>query len=95
MAMIRVSDISGDREAQELTFSVGESHYEIDLTDAEVEKMKGDLGMFLDVARKPAQKVSTASFDAKEVRVWAQKHGIEVHPQGRIPKVVLEQWKNR
>lgn len=95
MAMIRVSDISGDRDAQLTTLSINGVHYEIDLTNEEIDGLKHELGRFLAVARSQLSASSGGSFDAKEVRAWAQAHGLEMNPQGRIPKAIVAQWRNR
>lgn len=95
MAMIRVSDISGDRDAHLTMFSIKENCFEIDLTDTELEELKHDLGKFLDAARKQVPVTTAKDFDAKEVRAWAQDNGIEMNPQGRLPKNIIEQWRNR
>ncbi|MGP5049287.1 Lsr2 dimerization domain-containing protein [Glutamicibacter ardleyensis] len=95
MALIRVSDISGDRDAHLTMFSIKENRFEIDLTNTELEKLKHDLGKFLDVARKQFPATAAKDFDAKDVRAWAKDNGIEMNPQGRIPKSIIEQWRNR
>ncbi|MGP4994576.1 Lsr2 dimerization domain-containing protein [Glutamicibacter ardleyensis] len=97
MAMIRVSDISGDTNANAIHFSVDQKSYEIDLTDAETEQMQQDISRFLSVARKASApgKPQTSNPNAKRIREWAQKNGHSVNPQGRLPKSLINLWLDR
>ncbi|MGP5262786.1 Lsr2 dimerization domain-containing protein [Glutamicibacter arilaitensis] len=96
--MIRVSDLSGKRDAEVLQFSVGDETFEIDVTYEEKSVMEQTLGKFLTVARrKPssAKNLPTRAMESKAIREWAEANGHDLSPQGRLPKRIIELYRNR
>jgi hypothetical protein len=99
------SDFSGRKNAREFNYSIDGTDYTIDLTEAEIQRFKKAVSKFVDhskstnestkkskaKSRRPASK-GKRSGDAKAIREWAASVGIEVAPQGRISKVVADQY---
>jgi hypothetical protein len=96
-----------DGQGQTVTFSVGSTQYEIDLSDQNLERFYDALKPYTDVARKvgrrsgsraaPAKSAAGRTFvadvDPKAVRAWADGAGVEVSSRGRIPAEVVEQYR--
>ncbi|MER5973541.1 Lsr2 family protein [Streptomyces sp. NPDC001922] len=88
-------DIDGGEAAETVNFGLDGKSYEIDLTEANAEKLRGALAPYVEAGRKRAKsgkayhRTSVAP-DPSAVRAWARSHGMEVPPRGRIPKKVYE-----
>ena len=96
-----------DGQGQTVTFSVGSTQYEIDLSDKNLGRFYDAMQPYIEVARKvsgrPGSKAApsksaagrtfVADVDPKSVRVWAEGAGIEVSSRGRIPTDVVEQYR--
>lgn len=94
------SDLSGEADAFTFPFTLGEESFEIDLTSQEQEEFFSALERFTEAARRvetPVKEAKTApakDYDAVEVRTWAQDNGYEVPPKGRLPKLVIDEYRN-
>lgn len=95
-------DLDGSEATQHITFSVGSTTYEIDLSDKNAAKFHKALAPYTEAARKVrgngrSQHRSSAgngsSVDTKAVRQWAERNGIELAKRGRIPADVLAKYK--
>ena len=94
-----------DGNGQGVSFGLDGTTYEIDLTNAHAEEMRGVLARYVEAARKtgsdrPARARSTgrsrsskSDISPTAVREWAKANGIEVSARGRIPQSVIEQFK--
>jgi len=106
---IITSDLSGEElergQGRTVVFSVEDSAYSIDLTDAEADEFHETLKTYTSVASRrssrPAQtrkSSSTAgssgsgrtSEELAHVRAWAKENGYEVSERGRIKAEILE-----
>ena len=88
-------DIDGGEATQTVTFALDGTQYEIDLNDANAERLRDALAPFVGHGRKvtggarrggrraSAQAAGGAS--AKEIREWAHANGHAVPERGRIP----------
>lgn len=90
------SDLSGEADAATFTFGVGETWYEIDLTDEERKQLEESLKGYVKASRKatnrPAKKkvVPDTSVEEREkIRIWAKENDYELAEYGRIPKHIL------
>ncbi|MFC4048340.1 Lsr2 family protein [Actinomadura syzygii] len=92
------SDLSGKGDAATITFGLGGTWYEIDLTPEEEEKLASTLKTYIEAGRKAAadnkpekvrQVPETTVEERDEIRAWAKKEGIELAERGRIPKKVM------
>ncbi|MFJ5725859.1 Lsr2 family protein [Streptomyces sp. NPDC093149] len=89
------SDLSGKPDATTVTFGLGDTWYEIDLTAKEQKDLEDALKSYLKVGRKaerkPAKKrvvPETTAEEREKIREWAREEGLELAERGRIPKTV-------
>lgn len=106
---IITSDLSGEElergQGRTITFSVDDSAYSIDLTDAEAQEFHDTLGKYTSVAarrsNRPAQARKTSgtsgssgsgrtSEELAHIRAWAKANGHEVSDRGRIKAEIIE-----
>ncbi|TPG09385.1 histone-like nucleoid-structuring protein Lsr2 [Curtobacterium flaccumfaciens] len=100
---IITDDLDQTQGAETRTFMVGVKTYEIDLTDANYEKLEAALAPFIDAARvvrtdkmeqiKQLRRQSRS--DLTEIREWAKANGHSVSERGRIPNSVMDAYDAR
>jgi len=89
-------DIDGGEASQTVTFALDGTSYEIDLNDANAEKLRAAIAPFVGHSRKvasagrrgPGRRANPAvigGVSAKEIREWAHSNGHAVPERGRIP----------
>jgi hypothetical protein len=95
--IILEDDIDGGEATQTVTFALDGTNYEIDLNDANAEKLRDAIAPFVGHARKvsggarrgpgrrPATSAVAGGASAKEIREWAHANGQAVPERGRIP----------
>ncbi|HVX54855.1 Lsr2 family protein [Nocardioides sp.] len=92
-------DIDGGEATQTVTFALDGTHYEIDLNDANADKLREALAPYVGHGRKVAgaqarrgrrTAASTGGTSAKEIRDWARANGYTVPDRGRIPADVRQ-----
>lgn len=99
-----VDDVDGGRADETVTFGLDGTHYEIDLTKANAEKLRKELARFVSAARKTGTKrqssrttgpgrKATGGPSSHEVRQWAKEHGIQVNERGRISSEVMVKFQ--
>ena len=91
-------DIDGGEASQTVTFGLDGTSYEIDLNDANAEKLRDAVAPFIGHARKvssgarrgrrAAGSTNNGGVSAKEIRDWARSAGYTVPERGRIPAEV-------
>ena len=88
-----------DAEGKSISFSFDGTSYEIDLSGKNVEKMRADLQVYIDKARKVSRRSSGGSksepapLDTRAVRAWAEEQGLEVSARGRLSSELIEQYR--
>lgn len=99
-----VDDLDGTTSSDVATvlFSLDGVTYEIDLTEANAERLRGSLAQYVESARrvggrikrgaKSGQNGSGSSKDAGLVRAWANENGYGLSGRGRIPSHVVEAY---
>jgi Lsr2 len=103
-----IDDIDGSDAAGTFDFSLDGRQYQIDLSDDNAAKLRDALAPFIDAARKAGGRSGgrgrqrqvaedrTARTNREEtaaVREWAREHGHKVNDRGRIPKSVIEAYR--
>ena len=100
-----VDDLDGTTSSDVSTvlFSLDGVTYEIDLSEANAERLRGGLAEYVEAARrvggrikrggKSGQNGSGASNDAGLVRAWANENGFGLSGRGRIPSHVVEAYR--
>lgn len=93
-----VSDLSGKSNADTVTFGLGDTWYEVDLTAEERKGLESALKSYLKVGRKaenvPKKRFvpETTAEERDKIREWARKKGFDFHDRGRIPKTVMKAY---
>jgi len=100
-----VDDLDGTTSSDVSTvlFSLDGVTYEIDLSEANAERLRGGLAEYVEAGRrvggrikrggKSGQNGSGASNDAGLVRAWANENGFGLSGRGRIPSHVVEAYR--
>lgn len=101
-----VDDLDGtsSQDVSTVLFGLDGVSYEIDLSDANAERLRESLAEYVDSARRtggrikrgtrPAQSGKAAnSGEAGQIREWALENGFELAGRGRIPSHVVEAYK--
>lgn len=94
-------DFDGSEDAETVTFSYQGRSYEIDLSDANREKLESALAPYITAGRKSAAGARAKSSGPRSrggsselaaVRAWAQENGHTVNSRGRVPQAVLDAY---
>lgn len=105
--VLLVDDLEGGNADETVTFGLDGKSYEIDLTSANAEKLRGVLddyvknGRRVTGTRSPRGKGRAASASASaggnpltaKIRAWAKEQGYEVNDRGRVPAGIREAYE--
>ncbi|MDW6058066.1 Lsr2 family protein [Streptomyces sp. FXJ1.4098] len=94
------SDLSGKPDAATVTFGLGDTWYEVDLTAEEQKELEKTLKSYVKVGRKvgkttPVKKPvvpETTLEERDKIRKWAKEEGYEFADRGRIPKTIMKAY---
>ena len=95
-------DLDGEADADEtVTFALGNTTYEIDLSQKNIDRLHTALAPFIAAARKVPRMAPTVAPRKKNppnaeldsIRYWASKNGYAVSDKGRIPVNVLAAYR--
>lgn len=102
---LKVDDIDGSDlgdGGETVTFAIGGTQYEMDLSDKNADKFRKDMEKYVSVARKVSggrsgRRSSTGgSGRSKEelqaIRTWARENGHEVNERGRISQTITDAY---
>jgi len=102
--VLLVDDIDGGNAAETVSFALDGVSYEIDLSEANAQKLRDDLASWVGHARRAGGRRSTGRRaanggaaragrgDLAAVREWARKHGHKVSDRGRISAEVQDAY---
>jgi hypothetical protein len=101
-----VDDLDGtsSQDVSTVLFGLDGVSYEIDLSEANAERLRQSLAEYVEAARRtggrikrgtrPAQSGKSANaHEAGQIREWAMENGFELAGRGRIPSHVVEAYK--
>lgn len=102
--VLLVDDLDGGEADETVTFALDGVTYEIDLTTANADKLRGLLTPYLDSGRRTGGRVGrgrgpkvarggSASQDTAKIRAWAKDKGYEVNDRGRVPASIREAYE--
>jgi hypothetical protein len=99
-----VDDIDGSEADEQVEFAIDGKAYEIDLSAANVSRLRDALAPFVSAARRtggrrggasPSTTPARAGTDREQnqaIREWAVQQGMKISERGRIPSNVLEAY---
>lgn len=105
--VVLIDDLTGGPADTTVTFALGKTEYEIDLSEESAAEMREALSRYTKAARKVSgggggggrrgarapKATSSSSYDPAAVRAWAAGRGIDVSPRGRLKAEVVEQFR--
>ncbi|MCX4692610.1 Lsr2 family protein [Streptomyces sp. NBC_01408] len=103
--VLLVDDLDGVEADETVTFALDGKTYEIDLTTANAEKLRGLLEPFTKGGRRTGGRATSARAkggrasattgnpDTAEIRAWAKENGYNVNDRGRVPADIREAYE--
>ena len=101
--VLLVDDIDGGEADETVTFALDGKTYEIDLTTANADKLRGLLDPYVKGGRRTggrasggrgkARAASGGSQDTAQIRAWAKENNLEVNDRGRVPASIREAYE--
>lgn len=101
--VLLVDDLDGGEADETVTFALDGKTYEIDLTTANADKLRGLLGPYTKGGRRTGGRAATGrgkvrtgpvgGQDTAKIRAWAKENGYEVNDRGRVPATVREAYE--
>ncbi|GHE74702.1 Lsr2 family protein [Streptomyces longispororuber] len=101
--VLLVDDLDGGEADETVTFALDGKSYEIDLTTANADKLRGLLEPYLKSGRRTGGRASgrgkgrapaaSSSQDTAQIRAWAKENGFEVNDRGRVPASIREAYE--
>ncbi|MGA4840394.1 histone-like nucleoid-structuring protein Lsr2 [Streptomyces sp. G45] len=101
--VLLVDDLDGGEADETVTFALDGKSYEIDLTTANADKLRGLLEPYLKGGRRTGGRssgrgkgrsaASSGSQDTAQIRAWAKDNGFEVNDRGRVPASIREAYE--
>jgi len=97
--VLLVDDLDGTEGSETISFGLDGASYEIDLSTVNAKKLRGDLALWLEHARRatgPAngtpKRTRTSRTRAADIRTWAREQGYKVSGRGRIPPAIVGEY---
>ncbi|MEV6678746.1 Lsr2 family protein [Streptomyces erythrochromogenes] len=102
--VLLVDDLDGGEADETVTFALDGKTYEIDLTTANAEKLRGLLDPYTKGGRRTGGRATAARAkgrasaatghpDTAEIRAWAKENGYNVNDRGRVPAEIREAYE--
>ena len=102
--VLLVDDLDGGEADETVTFALDGKTYEIDLTTANADKLRGLLEPVHEERapyrwpcrgrpRQGAAPAAGGSQDTAKIRAWAKENGYEVNDRGRVPADIREAYE--
>ncbi|MFJ1564781.1 histone-like nucleoid-structuring protein Lsr2 [Streptomyces erythrochromogenes] len=102
--VLLVDDLDGGEADETVTFALDGKTYEIDLTTANAEKLRGLLDPYTKGGRRTGGRAgaarakgrasaATGNPDTAEIRAWAKENGYSVNDRGRVPAEIREAYE--
>lgn len=102
--VLLVDDLDGGEADETVTFALDGKTYEIDLTTANADKLRGLLDPYVKGGRRTggrasggrgkARAASGGSQDTAQIRAWAKENGYDVNDRGRVPATIRQAYED-
>jgi hypothetical protein len=99
-----VDDIDGGEADQSVTFALDGVQYEIDLSAANADALRSELGAYVAAARRTGGRKARSSGTApaatpdrertRMIRAWAVDNGYEISERGRLSSAIVEAFES-
>jgi len=102
--VLLLDDLDGGEADETVTFALDGKTYEIDLTTANADKLRGALEPYVAKGRRTGGRSQrgkgrassgggSSSPDTAKIRAWAKDQGYEVNDRGRVPANIREAYE--
>lgn len=97
--IILIDDLDGGEADETVRFGLDGTQYEIDLSSAHAEELRGALSSYVTAARResqPKQRQSAPAArnqEAAQIREWAKANGYNVSSRGRVNSEIIEAYR--
>ncbi|MCP3822329.1 Lsr2 family protein [Streptomyces sp. A3M-1-3] len=102
--VLLVDDLDGVEADETVTFALDGKTYEIDLTTANADKLRGLLEPYTKSGRRTGGRAATGrgkgravaaggGKDTAEIRAWAKANNYSVNDRGRVPAEIREAYE--
>ncbi|MEU6927571.1 Lsr2 family protein [Streptomyces sp. NPDC046385] len=103
--VLLVDDLDGGEADETVTFALDGKSYEIDLTTANADKLRGLLEPYAKSGRRTGGRsagtrgkgrvvASGGSPDTAKIRAWAKENGYNVNDRGRVPAEIKAAYED-
>ncbi|WP_026424218.1 histone-like nucleoid-structuring protein Lsr2 [Actinokineospora inagensis] len=98
-------DGSAGEDIRSVEFGLDGVNYEIDLSEANAERLRADLAEYIAASRRTGGRIRRAAAagkpagegrskeQTKAIRDWARRNGHDISERGRIPSAVVEAFE--
>jgi hypothetical protein len=102
--VLLVDDLDGGEADETVTFALDGKTYEIDLTTANADKLRGLLEAYVKGGRRTggrsaggrgkarAAATGGSGQETAQIRAWAKENGYEVNDRGRVPANIRQAY---
>jgi nucleoid-associated protein Lsr2 len=94
---VTTDDLDGSEGAKTVSFALQNVTYEVDLSAANLERLKQTLAPYIAVARRPSSRRGArgSQHEASNavIRQWAIEQGLEVSSRGRVGAPIVERYR--
>ncbi|MGX2996516.1 histone-like nucleoid-structuring protein Lsr2 [Streptomyces sp. JNUCC 64] len=102
--VLLVDDLDGGEADETVTFALDGKTYEIDLTTANADKLRGLLEAYVKGGRRTggrsaggrgkgrAASTGGSGQETAQIRAWAKENGYEVNDRGRVPANIRQAY---
>ncbi|HSE70187.1 MAG TPA: Lsr2 family protein [Nocardioidaceae bacterium] len=95
--VVLVDDLDGNEASETVTFGLDGVDYEIDLSEANAEKLRKALETYVEAGRRVGgrrrkSQRSGGGTSAADIRAWARENGWDVPERGRVSAEVREAY---
>ncbi len=98
--VLLIDDLDGSKADRTVSFSLEGDQYEIDLSQANIDKLYDALAPYSEAARKvrPSRNRKTSTQGSSTgksalVREWARSRGMKVSERGRVSQEVIDAYE--
>ncbi|GGU30455.1 histone-like nucleoid-structuring protein Lsr2 [Streptomyces lavendofoliae] len=102
--VLLVDDLDGGEADETVTFALDGKTYEIDLTTANADKLRGLLEPYTKSGRRTGGRSAAGrgkgraaaggSPDTAKIRAWAKENGYNVNDRGRVPADIKQAYED-
>jgi Lsr2 len=94
-------DLTGGPADETVEFGIDGRAYEIDLSARHAEEFRRQVARFLEHAslvraahRRTSARTLASRERSRQIRAWAEEHGLDISERGRLPREVIQQYDN-